>query len=306
MIDKSLNDPAPETPANQAFEALLALRAVGAQSLNLSNTTITYRCWPTTEGPAPSLLCLHAIGHGSADFKPLVERVGSRCNVIALDWPVEGHSGTKVPHTAAAYGRLVIEACDALALERPIVLGNSIGGAAAIEAALADPQRFAGVVLCNSGGLAPVTAVSRFAIARMVSFFRAGARGARWFPRAFDVYYRAVLPAAAARARRAQIVAAAPYTAETLALAWEGFADPAADLRKRASRIAVPVFAAWARSDRILPWSGSRAAIEAMPDHTCELFDGGHAAFIEDPDRFAEALLAFADGLSSGREENAA
>jgi pimeloyl-ACP methyl ester carboxylesterase len=59
----------------------------------------------------------------------------------------------------------------------------------------------------------------------------------------------------------------------------------------------MPVFAAWARHDRILAWTRSRPAVLAIPDVRTQLFDGSHAAFLEDPDAFATALREFIENL---------
>jgi len=78
-------------------------------------------------------------------------------------------------------------------LPRVILIGNSIGGAAAIRYAAAHPERVDRLVLENPGGLDRADRLSRVVIGGMVRFFAAGARRARWFPGAFAVYYRLIL-----------------------------------------------------------------------------------------------------------------
>jgi 4,5:9,10-diseco-3-hydroxy-5,9,17-trioxoandrosta-1(10),2-diene-4-oate hydrolase len=133
-----------------------------------------------------------------------------------------------------------------------VLIGNSIGGAAAIGYAHAHPSHVAALVLRNPGGLAPVDQPSRLFITAMTRFFGARARGARWFPRAFAAYYRLVLPSPAARAQRERIIAAAPDTAAVIAEAWRSFADPAEDLGAMLAELDCPIQFAWARSDRIV------------------------------------------------------
>lgn len=270
------------------------LDSIGAELpvsyINVNGSRLAVKRW----GAGPAVLCLHAIGHGSGDFQALADRIADRFEVVAIDWPGQGRSpDCEVPPFAREYSDLVIAACDALELARPILIGNSIGGAAAIEAAARSPERFKAIVICNPGGLSELDALSRFVLARMVSFFRAGASGARWFPFAFRAYYASVLSRKPAHVQRELIVRAGRLIAPLLAEAWRGFGEPAADIRAKASGLRIPVFAAWAKSDRFVSWSRSKKAVSKIPDHRVRLFDGGHAAFLEDPDVFAEALLDF-------------
>jgi 4,5:9,10-diseco-3-hydroxy-5,9,17-trioxoandrosta-1(10),2-diene-4-oate hydrolase len=279
--------------------AAARLAAIGAEEPvarpRLSGTELAVKRW----GAGPPVLCLHALGHGGGDFAPLAERLSNRFEFIALDWPGQGRSPCDGgPARAGRYADLVLAACDALGLERPIVIGNSIGGAAALIAAARATDRFAGLVLCNPGGLSPLDPLSRFVIARMAAMFSAGAAGAAWFPAAFAAYYRyLVLPAPAARAQRARIIAAGRDLAPLLADGWRGFAETDADLTDLTARISVPVWLAWARGDQFVSWARAKAAASRLPCHRLTLFPGGHAAFLEAPDAFAAGFLAYADEL---------
>ena len=174
-----------------------------------------------------------------------------------------------------------------------MLLGNSIGGAAALAYTAAHPADVRALVLVDSGGLVPVRTVARLFTSAMASFFAAGARGARWFPWAFGLYYRAVLPAAPARAQRERIVAAARESAPTLVEAWRSFGTPAADLRAAAAALACPVLVAWAKSDRVIPYLLVRPALEQIPGVEIVSFPGGHAPFLECPERFTPVLEGF-------------
>lgn len=269
-------------------EALGAGR--GAKRLVACGVEIAY----CERGEGPPLVCLHSIAHGARDFAGLQAAFASQRRVIALDWPAHGSSGGDVrPASAHRYAEILAGALDALRIERCVLLGNSIGGAAALEVAAAQPERVAGLVLVDSGGLVPVHAVTRLLTRTMAAFFAAGARGARWYPRAFSAYYGLVLPGAAAREQRERIIAACVESAQTLAEAWRSFGAPEADQRAVAARLRCPVLVAWARSDRVIPLSFARAAIRLIPDVELETFPGGHAPFLECPERFEPVLARF-------------
>ena len=248
------------------------------------------------EGEGPAVVCLHAIGHGGGDFAALSALLRDRFEVIRVDWPGQGRSGAEAqPASAARYAELLEALLDRLGIAAPILLGCSIGGAAALHYAARQPVR--ALVLCDPGGLIEVTpAVQRFC-RLFAHFFAAGERGAWWFPLAFRAYYRLVLPAPAAREQRRRITAAAFESASVLRQAWTGFAAPAADVRALAAGLDVPVWFAWARRDRIVRFVLAKPTIDRMRRASVTLFDGGHAAFLEQPEVFARAFADFAAAL---------
>ncbi len=253
------------------------------------------------EGSGPALVCLHAIGHGARDFEGLRARLRERYRVIALDWPGQGCSGEDHQTVSAArYAGLLRGFVDALGLSELALLGNSIGGAAALRFAAESPGRARGLVLVDSGGLDRVDAAARAVSGLMARFFEAGARGAGWFPRSFDLSYRLVLPAPPARAQRERIVASAREIAPLLGEAWRSFGEPAADARALAGSLRCPVLVAWAERDRILQLRRSLPAIRRIPNARIERFPGGHAPFLECPELFLPSLERFLREVWSG------
>ena len=248
-------------------------------------------------GRGVPVVCLHAIGHGGGDFQPLADRVSTRYEVIRIDWPGHGRSGdAKDPPSARAYADLLAGILDRLRVERPIIIGCSIGGAAALLHAQDHPVR--GLVLCDPGGLLEINGLARAFIRTFAAFFRAGERGAWWFGAAYALYYRfLVLPTRAAAPQRGRIIAAGRALAPLLRAAWESFGEPEADIRERALALDVPVWFAWARSDRVIPLGLCKPCIDKMHDATLTTFAGGHAAFLEQPDLFARGFLDFAGRL---------
>lgn len=248
-------------------------------------------------GVGPPVVCLHALGHGATDYADFAARISDRHRVIALDWPGQGASGEGPPPDARAYARLCAGFLDALAIERPILVGNSIGGAAALELAAAEPGRPRGLVLVNPGGLFLRSPLAAAATGGMARFFGAGARGAAWFPAAFAAYYRLVLSGRPAAAQRRRIVAAGRELAPLLAAGWRRFGEADADLRARAEQVACPVLVAWATRDRFNPLWLNRPAIKRLRRAELRTFPAGHSPFLETPERFAAAFLDFAARL---------
>ena len=250
-------------------------------------------------GGGPAIVCLHAIGHGAADFAGLRRRLAPRWRVLAPDWPGQGRSAADhEPPRAARYAALLEGLLDACGIERAVIVGNSIGGAAAIHFAATRPARAAALVLENPGGLdRSDDPLARTVIRSMAAFFDAGARGARWFPAAFAAYYRMVLQRAPATEQRRRIVASAPEIAPLLRDAWIGFGEPDADLRRLVPTIHCPVLVAWAARDRIIQLRRSRPAIRSFPAARLETFPAGHAPHLETPEAFETALERFLEPI---------
>lgn len=246
------------------------------------------------EGSGPAVVCLHAVGHGGGDFEAFARAVRDQFEVIRIDWPGQGRSEPDdKPASAARYAALLAEVLRALDVHQPIIIGNSIGGAAAIHYAGAHPVR--SLVLCDSAGLVRVGFATRLFCGLFVRFFKGGARGAWWYPALFRLYYRKlVLPSPAAAAQRDRIIAASRGLAPLLRDAWESFRRKDADIRAAAAALDIPIWVAWANGDRVIPFSLCKRAIEAMKHARVTMFAGGHAAFLEQPDAFVDAFLGFA------------
>ena len=260
----------------------------------------------TRAGFGPPVLCLHAIGHGARDFVHLAAQLDGQYQIIALDWPGHGASPPDArPPSVERYAELLNGVTDrlktSLGISPAYILGSSIGGAAAIRFAAEHPDRVLGLILCNPGGLQPVNFLARFVCGRMAAFFARGVRGDARFAAQFRRYYeRDVLSGPEAAWRRDEIIATAEQIAPLLEQAWAGFARTEADLRHLGPKIACPVLFAWTKGDRYVAWSRSRRAALRFPNHQVRLFNGGHAAFLEDPAAFAAALKQFI-GASSGQ-----
>jgi 4,5:9,10-diseco-3-hydroxy-5,9,17-trioxoandrosta-1(10),2-diene-4-oate hydrolase len=243
-------------------------------------------------GPVPgglTVVCLHAIGHGGGDFAGFERAFAGRHRVISVDWPGHGASrADRQPASAVRYAELLGGVLDALQLQRAVLLGNSIGGAAAIAFAARAPGRVQALVLANPGGLDPGGLLPRLFIGHLAGRFAAGARGDERFARWYERYYDDILLTPEARSRRRAIVSAAYPSAPVLAEAWRSFARPEADLRMHLPALRMPVLVTWAMKDWLIRWSRNRAALRILgPSATVVRFErSGHAAFLEEPERF--------------------
>lgn len=243
-------------------------------------------------GRGAPLVCCSAIGHDCHDFDELAARLSDRFELICIEWPGHGQSGDdRRPASPARYADLLVAALDQLQLPAPILLGNSIGGTASILYASRRPVR--ALVLCDSGGLVEITPTVARVCRIHERFFAAGERGAFWFGPAFRAYYRLVLTQPAASAQRRRIAAGARQRARVFREAWASFGTASADVRHVAAALTVPIWVAWAETDRTIPLRYCLPAIRRLQHATVSTFKAGHTPFLEQPAAFVDAFLQF-------------
>jgi pimeloyl-ACP methyl ester carboxylesterase len=102
------------------------------------------------EGGGPALLLIHGLGASMRTFKhSLVERLTGEFRVVVMERPGSGDS-TRGPRACAklkSQAEVVSEFMRVLGLERPVVVGHSLGGAVALTVALEHPEQVRGLAL---------------------------------------------------------------------------------------------------------------------------------------------------------------
>ena len=119
-----------------------------------------------TGSAPPTLLLLHDFGSSVFSWRKVTGPLGKEAHVIAFDRPgfglsgrpavAPGESGVQNPYTSEAQVALSAGLLDKLGVKKAVLVGNSAGGAVAVNFALAYPKRIAGLVLVDpalqSGG----------------------------------------------------------------------------------------------------------------------------------------------------------
>jgi len=112
---------------------------------------------------APSVVLIHGAGARSAIWMMVMARVARFAHAVAIDLPGHGPSETEgaaldgsAGLTLARYRDAVGELCGALCLGPAVLVGHSMGGLVAIEAALAWPDKVRALVLCAAAPKLPV------------------------------------------------------------------------------------------------------------------------------------------------------
>jgi pimeloyl-ACP methyl ester carboxylesterase len=113
------------------------------------------RVYVEEAGRGIPLLCLHTAGADGRQFRHLMcdPAITDHYRVIAFDMPWHGKSNPPVGWedrvyqlTTARYQETVLAFCRALALEKPVIMGCSMGGRVVLHLALAAPGDFRAVI----------------------------------------------------------------------------------------------------------------------------------------------------------------
>jgi pimeloyl-ACP methyl ester carboxylesterase len=179
-------------------------------------------------------------------------------------------------------------------LAQVVLGGHSLGGAAALATALAQPDRVAGLLVVSGGARLPVPP----------DLLELAQHDATAAPRGGDplgavafvvrVYSRDASPPGApwARDRAVRALAALPpgVLATDLAIC------AAVDLRPRLAEVSVPVLALVGSDDRMTPPELSEELVAGLPNATLHVLPGAsHMALVETPQPVVAAMVAFLD-----------
>jgi pimeloyl-ACP methyl ester carboxylesterase len=124
----------------------------------------SHRIFVEEAGRGVPLICLHTAGTDSRQFRHLLNdaEVGRRFRIVAFDMPYHGRSNPperwwleKYRLTTKGYIAAIRAVWRALGLEKPVVLGCSMGGAIVLKLAADFSHELTGVVGLESSAYAP-------------------------------------------------------------------------------------------------------------------------------------------------------
>jgi pimeloyl-ACP methyl ester carboxylesterase len=248
-------------------------------------------------GEGEPILFLHGISGCWQNWLENLPHFSRGHRVIALDLP--GFGASPMPSweiDMPAYGRLVHDFCEKLGIEGATVVGNSMGGFVAVEAATTDPARFSRLVLVSAAGILNTWNPEARATATAYAWKQLG-------PLVAD---RGEWIISHPRSRRAVLGPFMRYPSRLRAdLLWEqmnggmrcpGFGDALRalirhDVRERLGAIEMPTMIVWGQSDRVIPMAAALSYHRRIPHSRLEIFERtGHVPQLERPARF-NALL---------------
>lgn len=256
-----------------------------------------------TGGTGPPLVFVHGLSGAWQNWLLTIPAFTDRYRCIAPDLPGFGVSEMPAePITIRGYARTIDRLCDALDVEAPLVIGNSMGGFVAAELALDFPTRVQRLVLVSAAGLSsehlrrePLLVLARLWAALTA---RAGTSSETVVRR--RRLRRLFLQTVARYPERLS----APLTWELVQGAETDAFVPALDallgysFRERLARIEVPTLIVWGENDILVP-VGDAADYERLigaNSRKVVFADTGHVSMIERPSRFNPLVAAFLAG----------
>jgi pimeloyl-ACP methyl ester carboxylesterase len=253
----------------------------------------------------PPILLLHGIGRSLEDWEPQFSRLRQAgYRVIAPDLPGCGYSQRlSVPTTLPGIAQGVLDTVDALGEERGLhVMGQSMGGAVALQLLALAPDRVATLTLVSSAGfgaaLHPVLRLAATPVIGAVVTRHTNRLTARMNERRIYVdpsfVTRERIDRAVELARQPDTATVLHETARALATLRGVRPEWRKELLTKVSQHRRPTLAIWGDRDRILPGRQMDATRRLLPHARTRLFRAvGHAPQVEAPDKFAELTLDF-------------
>ena len=113
------------------------------------------RIYVEEAGSGIPLVCLHTAGSDGRQFRHLMcdPAITNQYRVLAFDMPWHGKSNppagwqdTEYKLTTESYKETVVAFCDAMGLDKPVVMGCSMGGRIVLHLALENPKAYRAVI----------------------------------------------------------------------------------------------------------------------------------------------------------------
>jgi pimeloyl-ACP methyl ester carboxylesterase len=253
-------------------------------------------------GEGEPILLVHGISGSWQNWLENIPQLARRHRVIAPDLP--GFGASPMPSwriDMPAYGRLLHDLCEKLGIgPGATIVGNSLGGFAAVEAVTSSPGRFQRMVLVSAAGIINTWAPEQRAVVTAYVWKSLSPIFAR---RSTEIVARP-------RLRQAVFGRTVRYPNRLRPeLMWEqissglthcpGFGDAlhaaiSHDLRERLGSLEVPTLIVWGFDDRIIPVQAALSYHRRIPRSRLEIFEQtGHVPQLERPRRFNALLDEF-------------
>lgn len=239
------------------------------------------------QGKGRPLLFLHGVDYFAQQI-PFLDRLAEQFQVIAPRHP--GFGATARPawmRTVGDIAYLYLDLIDRLALDDVILVGSSFGGWVALEMAVRSTARLSGVVLIDTLGLkfggrdeVEITDIHTLSAADVVAHNFADPANAPNYAETGDMALEEV-----ARDREAAVL-----------YGWRPFMHNPG-LRHWLHRVTVPSLVVWGEQDRIVkPAYGAHLTQRLRRATFAPIPAAGHYPQIEQPEKVAQAIEAFAKG----------
>ena len=233
----------------------------------------------------PPVILIHGAGGHHLYWPPQVRRYPNE-RIFAVDLPGHGKSPNVGQHTIQDYAGEIVAFLETLKLGRAVLVGHSMGGAVALQAAIAAPDHILGLALLGS---AARLRVSPALLHSASDPSKAADTVSMIMENSFAEGTAAGLKELAAQ----RMLEIRPSVLYGDLLACEAY-DPGEGI----AEIAAPTLILFGREDHMVPVGAGRLLQQNMQHARMDVLDGaGHMLMLEQPERVAASLNEFVQGL---------
>jgi len=231
---------------------------------------------------APALLYLHGTGLGNL-WLDYHNALSQDFHVFALDTP--GFGLTERPDWMRDMSDYILyfrDLLDELGLDKPMVVGHSLGGWMAAELAVWYPERVKKLVLSNAAGIrvkgTPIGNLFAMNVQELISA-------------SFD-NPMAAMPLMPAEFNTDFLLTLYRERTTLASLAWNPSYDP--KLERRLARVKCPTLVIWGQNDRLIPAAYADAFHRLIPNAELVKLEGtGHMPMFEKHEEWSKIISEF-------------
>jgi len=266
--------------------------------VNIRGTQVHY----LEQGQGPAILMIHGLSGVAQNFGyQVLGDLAENHRVIAIDRPGSGYSVRHARSSAALNVQADIVACviDALALDKPLLVGHSLGGAVSLATALRHPDKVSGLALIAPLTHMPSETSKAFAalnipylwLRKLVGWTLAIPLSIRNREKVMDIVFGPEAVPKDFPQRGGGYLGMRPSQFVAASSDMHALPEVLPAMQQCYGSVQLPVAVLYGREDRILdPQEQGQALVDALPGAELELVDGGHMLPITQPDVTSEFI----------------
>ncbi len=254
------------------------------------------------QGTGPCILMIHGLSGVAQNFGyQVMGELARDHRVIAVDRPGSGYS-VRHPRSSAALdvqADVMAGVIDALKLDKPLIVGHSLGGAVALATALRYPDKVSGLALVAPLTHMPSETSKAFAalnipypwLRKLVGWTLAIPLSIRNREKVMDIVFGPEAAPEDFPLRGGGFLGMRPSQFVAASTDMHALPDVLPTMQQSYGSLKLPVGVLYGRQDRILnPQEQGQGLVDALPNTELELIDGGHMLPITQPQVTSEFI----------------